>query len=157
MLVRVGGGNAGIGDYLRNGIKNGREHTRDELDHRIILEGNLNATELIIDGIDTDAERYLHITLSFKEDHVDNDVMSSIVTEFKTFAMKAYSEDEYDFYAEAHVPKIKSLVDKKTKDLIERKPHIHIVIPKTNLQTNKQENRFGPVNHHEIFVLYYRL
>lgn len=152
MLVRVGGGNAGIGDYLRNGIKNGREHTRDELDHRIILEGNLNATELIIDGIDTDAERYLHITLSFKEDHVDNDVMSSIVTEFKTFAMKAYSEDEYDFYAEAHVPKIKSLVDKKTKDLIERKPHIHIVIPKTNLQTNKRLDPFEIVEHNQAYI-----
>ncbi len=152
MLVRVGGGNAGIGDYLRNGIKNGREHTRDELDHRIILEGNLNATELIIDGMNTNAERYLHITLSFKEDHVDNETMSSIVNEFKTFAMKAYSKEEYDFYAEAHVPKIKSLVDKKTKELIERKPHIHIVIPKTNLQTNKRLDPFEIVEHNQAYI-----
>ena len=152
MLIRVGGGNDGIGDYLRNGIKNGREHTRDELDHRIILEGNLNATELIIDNMDTDAERYLHITLSFKEDHVDNDVMSSIVTEFKTFAMQAYNEDEYDFYAETHVPKIKSLIDKKTKELIERKPHIHIVIPKINLQTGKRLDPFEIVEHNQAYI-----
>ncbi len=152
MLIRVGGGNADIGDYLRNGIKNGREHTRDELDHRVILESNLNATELIIDGIDTNAERYLHITLSFKEDHVDNETMSSIVNEFKTFAMKAYSKEEYNFYAEVHVPKIKSLVDKKTKKLIERKPHIHIVIPKTNLQTNKRLAPFEIVEHNQAYI-----
>lgn len=145
MLIRANGGNSGIGDYLREGIKNGREHTRDELDHRIVLEGNLHATELIINTMDTNAERYLHITLSFKEDHIDNDVMSNIVTEFKSFAMKAYHEDEYDFYAEAHVPKIKSLTDKKTNTLIERKPHIHVVIPEHNLVTNKRLDPFGKI------------
>ena len=145
MLIRASGGRSGIGDYLRNGIKNGREHTRDELDHRIVLEGDLETTELIIDGMNPDAQRYLHITLSFKEDHVDNDVMSSIVTEFKTFAMQAYNEEEYHFYAEAHVPKIKSIVDKKTKELIERKPHIHVVIPEYNLATYKRLEPFGLV------------
>ena len=145
MLIRASGGRSGIGDYLRNGIKNGREHTRDELDHRIVLEGDLETTELIINGMNPDAERYLHITLSFKEDHVDNETMSNIVNEFKTFAMKAYNEEEYNFYAEAHIPKIKSVVDKKTKDLIERKPHIHVVIPEYNLATYKRLDPFGLV------------
>ena len=145
MLIRASGGRSGIGDYLRNGIKNGREHTRDELDHRIVLEGDLETTELIINGMNPDAQRYLHITLSFKEDHVDNETMSNIVNEFKTFAMKAYNEEEYNFYAEAHVPKIKSVVDKKTKELIERKPHIHVVIPEYNLATYKRLEPFGLV------------
>ena len=145
MLIRASGGRSGIGDYLRNGIKNGREHTRDELDHRIVLEGDLETTELIINGMNPDAERYLHITLSFKEDHVDNETMSNIVNEFKTFAMKAYNEEEYNFYAEAHIPKIKSVVDKKTKELIERKPHIHVVIPEYNLATYKRLDPFGLV------------
>lgn len=145
MLIRANGGRSGIGDYLREGIKNGREHTRDELDQRIVLEGNLHATELIISTMNPEAQRYLHITLSFKEDHIDNDVMNNIVTEFKSFAMKAYHEDEYDFYAEAHVPKIKSLTDKKTNALIERKPHIHVVIPEHNLVTNKRLEPFGRV------------
>ncbi|MCE7575561.1 LPD7 domain-containing protein [Aliivibrio fischeri] len=152
MLIRVGGGNAGIGDYLKHGIKNGREHTRDELDHRVILEGNLEATELIINGMNTNAERYLHITLSFKEDHIDNETLSNITSEFKSFAMKAYNEDEYDFYAEAHIPKIKSVVDKKTKDLIERKPHIHVVIPKQNLVTNKRLDPFEIVEHNQSYI-----
>ena len=145
MLIRASGGRSGIGDYLRNGIKNGREHTRDELDHRIVLEGDLETTELIINGMNPDAQRYLHITLSFKEDHVDNETMSNIVNEFKTFAMKAYNEEEYNFYAEAHIPKIKSVVDKKTKELIERKPHIHVVIPEYNLATYKRLEPFGLV------------
>ncbi|MUK76553.1 relaxase [Aliivibrio fischeri] len=152
MLIRVNGGNSGIGDYLREGIKNGREHTRDELDQRIVLEGNLHATELIINTMNTDAERYLHITLSFKEDHIDKEVMSNIVTEFKSFAMKAYHEDEYDFYAEAHIPKIKSLTDKKTNALIERKPHIHVVIPKINLETSKRLDPFEIVEHNQSYI-----
>lgn len=113
MLIRVSGGSSGIGDYLRNDIKNGREHTRDEIDHRIVLGGGLETTELIINGMNPNSQRYLHITLSFKEDHVDNKVMSNIVTDFKSFAMQAYNEEEYNFYAEAHILKIKSIVDKK--------------------------------------------
>ncbi|HAS8353892.1 TPA: molybdopterin-guanine dinucleotide biosynthesis protein MobB, partial [Vibrio vulnificus] len=62
--------------------------------------------------------------------------------EFRGFLMYAYNEDEYNFYAEAHLPKIKEVTDKKTGESIVRKPHIHIVVPKVNLLSNKM---FDPV------------
>ena len=43
-------------------------------------------------------------------------------------------------------------LDKKTKELIERKPHIHIVIPKTNLQTNKRLDPFEIVEHNQAYI-----
>ena len=81
-------------------------------------------------------------TPSFKEDHISNETLNGITQEFKSFAMSAYQSNEYDFYAEAHIPKIKSLVDKRTGELVERKPHIHIVIPKINLETGKRLTPF---------------
>ena len=145
MIVRVGGGHGGIAEYLEHGRKQDRHHTRDELDQRVILEGDLSVTNSLIESIDTkelNTERYLHITLAFKEDHVSNETLSEITQEFKSFAMSAYQSNEYDFYAEAHIPKIKSLVDKRTGELVERKPHIHIVIPKINLETGKRLTPF---------------
>ena len=145
MIVRVGGGHGGIAEYLEYGRKQDRHYTRDELDQRVILEGDLSITNSLIDSIDTKeltTERYLHITLAFKEDHISNETLSEITQEFKSFAMSAYQSNEYDFYAEAHIPKIKSLVDKRTGELVERKPHIHIVIPKINIETGKRLTPF---------------
>ncbi|MGR6858848.1 relaxase/mobilization nuclease domain-containing protein [Aliivibrio salmonicida] len=145
MIVRVGGGHGGIAEYLEYGMKQDRHHSRDELDQRVILEGDLTITNQLINSIETKTpttERYLHITLAFKEDHISNETLNEITQEFKSFAMSAYQSNEYDFYAEAHIPKIKSLVDKRTGELVERKPHIHIVIPKINLETGKRLTPF---------------
>lgn len=129
MLIRVSGGKAGIKEYLEEGIKNGRDYSRDELDERVVLDGDLELTNDIIKTMETEGEKYLHVTLSFKEDHIDESTLNAVTQEFKAFAMKAYQDNEYTFYAEAHLPKIKSYVDKSTGETVERKPHIHVVIP----------------------------
>lgn len=152
MLIRVGGGKGGIKEYLEEGIKNGRDYSRDELDERVILDGDLALTNDIIQSMETEGEKYLHITLSFKEDHIDNATLDAITQEFKAFAMAAYQEDEYSFYAEAHLPKIKSYVDKSTGENIERKPHIHVVIPEKNLVTSKRLDPLGLVKKNEHFI-----
>lgn len=133
MLIRVRGGNAGIKEYLERGIKSGREYSRDQLDERVMLAGDLPLTDTIINDIQREGERYLHITLAFKEDVISRETLQAITEEFRDFAMSAYEADEYSFYAEAHLPKIKSYTNKRTGEDIERKPHIHIVIPKVNL------------------------
>ncbi len=145
MLIRIGGGIDGIKEYLEEGKKEGREKTRDELDERVILEGDLELTDKIIQAIDADRECYLHITLAFKEDDISQETMRKICTEFRNFAMAASREDEYNFYAEAHYPKIKSYVHAKTGELVERKPHIHVVIPRINVLTGKDLNPFDLV------------
>lgn len=139
MIVEIGGGNSGIAEYLEKGLKQGRIFSRDELDHRLVLDGDLELTNKIINSIeDNGQERYLHITLSFREDDISNDLLQSVTAEYKSLLMSAYNDDEYNFYAEAHLPKIQSIEDSKTGKMIERKPHIHIVIPERNLLTGNK-------------------
>ncbi|CRL46892.1 hypothetical protein SGGMMB4_05861 (plasmid) [Sodalis glossinidius str. 'morsitans'] len=57
--------------------------------------------------------------------------------------MYAYEDEEYNFYAEAHLPKIKSVADRKTGETVERKPHIHIFVPQRNLLSGKEMNPRG--------------
>jgi len=152
MLIRVGGGSSGIKEYLERGHKQGREHSRDELDERVILAGDLEFTDQIINDLDIKSERYLHITLAFKEDEVSHETLSAIARDFQEFAFAAYGEDEVNFYAEAHLPKIKSYVSQKTGELVERKPHVHIIIPKVNMLSGGHMNPLGMVEHNERFI-----
>ncbi|MDR6412221.1 UNVERIFIED_ORG: hypothetical protein ABIC62_005703 [Burkholderia sp. 1595] len=152
MLIRVRGYHDGIKAYLEKGQKQGREMERDEMDERVILAGDLDLTNDIIQSIDTAAERYLHVTLSFKEDEVDRELLGEIVREFEAFAFAAYRRDEYNFYAEAHVPRIKSYADRKTGEPVERKVHVHVVIPEMNLVTGRRLDPFGKVDHNERYL-----
>ena len=154
MLIRVSGGSSGICEYLEDGVKSGREHTRDELDHRLVLDGDMDILKATINNIDRaeGAQKYLHVTLAFKEDFIDEARLADIANDFKNFALAAYEVDEYQFYAEAHLPKIKSLTDQRTNENIERKPHIHIVIPETNLKTGKRLDPFGLVDNNKTYI-----
>lgn len=152
MLVRITGGSEGIAEYLANGQKADRELTRDELDERVILDGDLELTDTIIKGMEKEGERYLHITLAFKEDELSPGVMRDLVGDFKQFSMSAYDADEFNFYAEAHLPKIKSYTNRQTGELVERKPHIHIVIPEQNLLSGQNLNPFGRVEQQVKFL-----
>ncbi|MFU2124149.1 LPD7 domain-containing protein [Gallibacterium anatis] len=147
MIVEINGGNSGIAEYLEKGLKQGRLFARDELDTRLVLSGDLELTHKLIESIEnTGQERYLHITLSFREDDISSYLLQSIVEDYKELLMSAYKEDEYNFYAEAHLPKIKYIEDQKTGEMIARKPHIHIVIPEINLLTGKNLVPTGYVN-----------
>lgn len=152
MLIRVKGGEEGAKEYLENGHKQGREYHRDQLDERVILAGDLDFTQQIIDRIEIDGERYLHITLSFKEDEISNDTLLAITEDFRRFMFAAYKEDEYTFYAEAHLPKIKSYENQKTGEVVERKLHIHFIVPKVNLRTGGVLNPFGLVKKCEKYL-----
>lgn len=143
MLIRVSGYNAGAQEYLEEGTKAGREFSRDELDERVILYGDLDLTRRVYESIeDKSQDRYLSITMSFKEDLVSPDTLRDVAQEFREFLMYAYKAEEFNFYAEAHIPRIRSIKDRKSGELIDRKPHIHIVIPKKNMLSG---NIFDPV------------
>ena len=64
MLIRVSGGSSGIGSYLAEGRKSGRDYSRDELDQRFLLSGDLQHLEAILASFDQNNEdqKYLHIT-----------------------------------------------------------------------------------------------
>jgi hypothetical protein len=152
MLIRVRGYHDGIKAYLEKGQKQEREFDRDEMDERVILAGDLALTNDIIQSMDTMAERYINVTLSFKEDEVSRKVLGEIVREFEAFAFAAYRRDEYNFYAEAHVPKLKSYADRRSGELVERKVHLHIVIPEINLLSGHRLEPFGKVDRHHRFL-----
>ena len=145
MLIRVSGHHDGVKQYLEDGRKVGREFSRDEMDERVVLDGDLDLTESIYRMIDAapNVDRYLTITLSFKEDHIDRETLDAVVRDFKAYVFAAYRPDELNFYAEAHLPRVKSYVDEKTGALVERKPHIHVVIPKLNLISGQSARPFG--------------
>lgn len=152
MLIRCSGYNAGVQEYLEEGIKNGRDFTRDELDERVILDGDLDVTRKVYESIpDNGQERYLTFTLSFKEDEVSNETLHDITQDFKNYLMTAYSDDEFNFYAETHLPKIKALQDKRTGEFIDRKPHIHIVVPRKNMLSGNEMNPVGKYESNERF------
>ncbi|HAS8353891.1 TPA: relaxase, partial [Vibrio vulnificus] len=71
MLIRASGYNDGVKEYLEDGVKNGRDYTREELDERVILHGDLDLTQLIYQQIpDKGQDRYITFTLSFREDEI---------------------------------------------------------------------------------------
>ena len=147
MIIRFEGGNHGIASYLRDGGKVGRDIHRDELDHRVVLTGNLDVTDNVITSIeDKGQDRYLRVVISFYEDEVSTEKMIDIVEDYKSILMSAYKEEEYNFYAEAHIPRMKNDIDYETGELIERKTHIHVVIPKVNLVTGGSLNPVGLVS-----------
>ena len=152
MLIRVRGHHDGIKAYLEKGQKQDREFERDEMDERVILAGDLDLTNDLIQSIDTAAERYLHITLSFKEDEISRGTLEAIVRDFEAFAFSAYRPDEYNFYAEAHVPRLKSYADRKSGEPVERKVHVHIVVPAVNLLTGRRLEPFGKVDQQTRFL-----
>ncbi|WP_259648526.1 hypothetical protein, partial [Pseudomonas savastanoi] len=76
MLIRPGGYNTGAQEYLEKGNKSGREFTRDELDHRLVISGDLDLTRSIYESIpDRGQDRYLTFTLSFREDVVSESLL----------------------------------------------------------------------------------
>lgn len=76
--------------------------------------------------------------MAFKEDHISYDTLLDVTTD-----ARSYKEHEINFYAEAHLPKIKQIRDKKTGEMIDRKPHIHIIIPRKNLYNGNEANLAG--------------
>jgi Large polyvalent protein-associated domain 7 len=154
MLIRPQGRHDGVKEYLEDGRKLGRELERDEMDERVILIGDLELTNSIIQSIKvaSDVDRYLSVTMSFKEDEVSRETLLAITEEFRAFVFAAYRSDEINFYAEAHLPKVKSYLDDASGKLVERKPHIHVVIPKTNLISGSHLEPLGFVKSNIDFI-----
>lgn len=152
MLIRISGGIEGIKEYLEAGKKAGRALHRDQLDERVVLAGDLELADAIIRTRQGRGERYLHITLSFKEDHLSHEQLQAIAEEFRRFTFAAFDDDEFHFYAEAHLPRQKTLPDRQSGGVVERKPHVHIVIPTTNLLSGRNLNPFGKVVQNTTFI-----
>ncbi|WP_194726833.1 LPD7 domain-containing protein [Noviherbaspirillum malthae] len=152
MIIRQGGGNGGIIEYLEHGRKAGRLFTRDELDERVPLAGDAEATRKLIKTIEHAAEKYLHLILSFAEKDLPKEVMKDILDRYVADLMAAYRPDEYLFYAEAHYAKIKSSIHETTGEHVDRLDHIHLVIPNLNLLSGKALNPIGRTEQNIVWL-----
>lgn len=146
MIVEVGGGKGGFKEYLENGIKAGRDFHRNELDQRVPLFGDLDVFEVATSLNEGEGRKYDHITLSFSERHVTNDMLQIAVNDFRNHALSAWPEEErhrVPFYAEAHRPKLQSYVNSETGEDVERFVHIHIGMGRHDLETGKAIEPLG--------------
>ncbi|XPJ79409.1 LPD7 domain-containing protein [Klebsiella pneumoniae] len=139
MLIRFDGGHDGIAPYLVHGRKAGRLWTRDQLDERLI------------DSIDSKGDRYLHITLAFAEREISTSTLRSIVDDFRQLLMAAYQPDEYNFYAEAHAPRLQRYTNLTTGEDVERLLHVHFVMPKLNLVSGQRLDPVGKADHNVMY------
>ncbi|WP_076999129.1 LPD7 domain-containing protein [Variovorax sp. KK3] len=156
MLIRVNAASEGIKAYLETGRKKGREFERDLIDERIPLAGDIELLDAIIDAIETKRHgdaRYLHITLGFAEQFTSAEAcgpgqinaqrLHEIVEAYRELLMAAYDSSEYMLYAEAHIPKVTHELNASSGDYEARLPHVHIVIPTRNLESDRYLNPFG--------------
>ena len=131
----------GLPEYLRTGRMHGREFTRDQLDHRLEIAGDLDIAESIASTIGGMAEPFDHITISFAETNISPELLEAYTKDFQDFMLSAFGPGELYFYAEAHIPKIQIYRDKE-RNKVFRYPHIHIAVPKVNLLTGGRESAF---------------
>jgi hypothetical protein len=150
-LIRVTGHDSGIVAYLKTGLKSGRAEDRDDLDERIFLIGDIDELQSVIEANLAPRKKYAHMTISFKEDFIDEARLLDITNFYREWIFSAFTPEEYYFYAEAHIPKIKSIVNENGETQV-RKPHIHIVVPNLNLLTGSAVNPWGgKYLHHEKY------
>lgn len=145
MIIEIGGGEGGLKEYLEHGRKAGRELHRDELDQRVPLYGDLEVFE-IATTYKGNGKKYDHVSLSFSENNVTDEMLQKTVDEFRDHALAAWPESEryrIAFYAEAHRPKILSYINSETGEEEKRYIHIHIGIGRRDLETGKSVEVLG--------------
>ena len=151
-IIELGGGGEGFQKYMVDGQKQGREFSRDELDRRITLDGDLDIFTDIVLRLRSKGDRYSHYTIAFFEDFISRDILDAIARDFRAFAFDAYSNDEYYLYAEAHLPRIKSYLNRATLATVVRRPHINFAFPKKNLVTGHRLTPFGFEERNLVYI-----
>jgi len=143
----------GIDSYLETGKKEGREHTRDEMDERIPITGDLDEVSSTIELSKSEKDwktNYLHTTvgLAADEQHLieeNPDLFKEIGMEIARYMFgPGVNLDNVVMYAEYHKPKLHSVEGKHGKT-DERLGHVHYVFSKHDLENDKQF-RLNPFN-----------
>jgi len=164
-------GKSGIIEYLEKGEKSDRVNedgeviTRDMLDERLTIDGDIRSTQYILQNMKDRHQNYYHITSSFYEDDISIEELKEIVQKQKEFYSYGMNVLELNFYTEIHIPKddakyqykelrdgkeiVKLMSEDEAKEFKEKNPHLaghiekrkihfHTVIPKENLLTKTE-------------------
>lgn len=151
MLIRIRQRSSGIERYLEKGHKQGRTGTRDELDHRVHIAGDLNAFSLAVQYTQQNKPRwenhYWHITASFAVDDssIDAETIRMIHQDMMDYYFCGYDRENVIHACEAHFPRQQSELNKATGELDQRLKHIHLAVSKYDQVTGNQL-RMTPYN-----------
>ena len=115
MIIKINSGGGNLANYLLYGNKNSRDTNKIK-----ILDGNAKLTDSISKSIGT-KDKHFHFIISANGKRSDDDMLS-IYKDFKKELLYSYSKKEINTFAVLHQDTDNS--------------HIHIQIPKKNLQTN---------------------
>ncbi|MEI7613285.1 MAG: LPD7 domain-containing protein [Betaproteobacteria bacterium] len=119
---------------------------RDELDQRIPLDGDLAVFDEVTKNQPGEGQKYDHLTFSWDESSVSDEMLEKAVQELKTHALLAWPQEDRHrvaFYAEAHRPRILSYTNKETGEEVGRCTHIHVGIGRHDLLTGKAIDVLG--------------
>lgn len=145
MFVKYSKGTTGVVEYLKLGVSKDRDFSREEMDYRQILHGDIEELDILLKRLHkphTIGDNYKHFVITFENDNTINQDLVDITNEFKEFAKYGYEDDELYFYAEAHIPKLKGYPF-MSGEYNHRKPHVHVIIPVYNLYTGNKGYNFN--------------
>jgi hypothetical protein len=143
VLIRITRRSSGLDYYLETGRKKGREFSRDELDKRVHLAGDLDAFRSAVEFTNKTKkwkEHYYHITASFavENNELDDEALRAIILDLLEYYFCDYNVDDLVLTAEAHRPKIQSEIDKTTGEINQRLLHFHIGVSMLDINTGNQ-------------------
>jgi len=142
-IIRITQASEGIEHYFETGQKLGREQSRDELDQRVHLSGSIDAfrvaNQYCLNHKKWD-NNYWHITNGFTIDdqEIEDETLRHITDDMLAYYYPDYDKDDLVHAAEAHRPKIQSLVDKMTGEVRQRLLHLHLAVSKLDIATGNQ-------------------
>jgi hypothetical protein len=138
MLIRIKENSEGIEHYFETGQKSGRDKTRDELDKRVHLSGDLNAFSLAVKHTNRSKKwknHYWHITGSFalEDQHISEEKIKAIHQEMLEYYFCRYDPEKIIHASEIHRPIIQTGAIGQQRYI-----HFHMAVSKYDQETGNQ-------------------
>ncbi|MCP1677282.1 hypothetical protein J2T57_004461 [Natronocella acetinitrilica] len=140
-IIRVTAGAHGLAQYLRTGQKIRRMQTRNTMDQRVPLLGDLAVFESAVkysQRVKRWRDHYWHLTIGFAQQDslLSDETLRQLPQDVLSYYFGLYSDsDGLVSYAEAHLPRVQTTYEDETGKSIQRLPHIHIGVAKYNVVT----------------------
>jgi hypothetical protein len=151
MLIRITRNSEGLEHYLEKGHKKGRDKSRDELDKRVHIGGDLNTFRNAVEYTQNNKkwkDNYFHITASFalENNNLDDETLKNITDDLLDYYFCDYKKEDLIYACEAHKPIFQSEINKSTGEVNQRLLHIHLATSMLDTLTGNQV-RMIPYRH----------